>query len=162
MNNELNYNILIDKAMRDIVKYALKKAQKIRDENLCFLFTINTKNKNVVLPNYIKEQYPDKITIILQHQFSNLEVKNSSFSVDLCFGGKKEHIVVPFSSLLVFSDKLAGMELNFSYYGSVFVYEDDYEDNFIEEYCYYEEENAANNNFEKNNLINFEDLRRRK
>ena len=149
MNNELDYNILIDKAMRDIVRLALKKVQKINNENFCFLFTINTRNKNVVLPDYIKKQYPDEITIILQHQFSNLIVKNSSFSVDLSFAGKLEHIVIPFSSLIVFSDKLSGIELNFNYCEeNIFIYdeEDDYD-----EY-----------NYGNGELINFEDIRRKR
>lgn len=150
MNGDLDYNILIDKAMRDIVKLALKKVQKINNENFCFLFTINTKNKNVVLPDYIKKQYPDEITIILQHQFSNLIVKNSSFSVDLSFAGKLERIVIPFSSLIVFSDKLAGIELNFNYYEeNIFIYDED--DDYYDEYDY-----------ENGELINFEDLRKKR
>ena len=147
--SNLDYDVLIDKAMRDIVKLALKKAQKIKDDNFCFLFVINTKNKNVVLPDYIKKQYPEEITLILQHQFSNLDVKTSNFSVDLSFSGKVERVVIPFSSLLMFSDKMAGIELNFNYFSDeLFIYEEDYDEDFIQE------EN-------KNNLINFNDLRRK-
>ena len=152
MNSDLDYNILIDKAMRDIVKLALKKVQKINNENFCFLFTINTKNKNVILPDYIKKQYPEEITIILQHQFSSLIVKNSNFSVDLSFAGKLEHVVVPFSSITFFSDKMAGIELNFNYYEeNIFIYNDEDEE---ESYNEYESENGK--------LINFEDIRRKK
>ena len=147
--SNLGYDILIDKAMRDIVKLALKKAQKIKDDNFCFLFVINTKNKNVVLPDYIKKQYPEEITLILQHQFSNLDVKTSNFSVDLSFSGIVERVVIPYSSLLMFSDKMAGIELNFNYFSDeLFIYEEDYDEDFIQE------EN-------KNNLINFNDLRRK-
>lgn len=144
--SNLDYDILIDKAMRDIVKFALKKAQKIKDDNFCFLFVINTKHKNVVLPDYIKKQYPEEITLILQHQFSNLDVKTSNFSVDLSFSGKIERVVIPFASLLMFSDKMAGIELNFNY--------------SEEEFFYYQEEYEELESNE-NNLINFNDLRRK-
>ena len=152
MSNELDYNILIDKAMRDIVRLALRKAQKITNENFCFLFTIDTTNKGVVLPDYIKRQYPEEITLVLQHQFSNLNVKSSNFSVDLSFAGKVEHVVIPFSSLLVFSDKIAGIELNFNPFedDDLFFYEDDF---FEGEYP---------DNTKNGELINFEDLRRNK
>ncbi len=155
MNTELDYNILIEKAMRNVVKLALKKAQKIKDDNLCFLFVVNTKHKKVVMPDYIKRQYPEEITLILQHQFANLDVSNNYFSVDLSFSGRIEKIIIPFNAILVFTDQKAGIELRF-----------DIIDNgeFDTEYDYeYEplniEHNSANINIDySDNLINFKDL----
>lgn len=159
--NNVDYNALIDKAMRYIVKLALQKVQKIKDENLCFLFTINTQNSGVVLPDYIKKAYPREITLILQHQFSNLTVKNSSFSVDLSFSGRIEHIIVPFSSLITFSDKVAGIELNFNGCGGVYLIEDDdcFEDEELFNYLYNRAQEANNNVDTKNNIISFSDLK---
>ena len=36
----------------------------------------------------LRAQHPDTITIVLQHQFADLEVRDDSFSVTLFFGGK--------------------------------------------------------------------------
>lgn len=158
--NELDYNVLIDKAMREIVKLALKKAQKITNENFCFLFVINTKDPKVILPKYVKKEYPEEITLILQHQFSNLNVKNNDFSVDLSFGGNLEHITIPFSSLIMFSDKMAGIELSFFTSEEVYLIEqDNITDNDI--YSYVVDEEANNNIDINNNIINFNDLKRR-
>lgn len=155
-NLELNYNILIEKAMRDVIKYALKKAQKIKNENFSFVFTINTKHKNVILPNYIKKQYPNEITLILQHQFSNLNVKNNSFSVNLTFNGKSEEVVIPFNSILFFFDQVAGIELKFNNDNNV-EFVEDYDD-FYDLIDYTEE---ANNNIDiNNNLIKFVDFKK--
>lgn len=113
MNTELDYNILIEKAMRNVAKLALKKAQKIKNDNLCFLFVVNTKHKKIIMPDYLKKQYPEEITLILQHQFANLDVGNNYFSVDLSFSGRIEKIVIPFNAILVFTDQKAGIELRF-------------------------------------------------
>ena len=159
--NELDYNALIDKAMRYIVKLALQKVQKITDDNLCFLFTINTKNSGVVLPDYIKKAYPEEITLILQHQFSNLTVKNNNFSVDLSFSGKVEHVVIPFSSLISFTDKIAGINLSFNSYDNVYLIEDDdtFEDAELFDYLYNKAQEANNNVDTTSNVINFNDLK---
>lgn len=159
--NELDYNALIDKAMRYIVKLALQKVQKITDDNLCFLFTINTKNSGVVLPDYIKKAYPEEITLILQHQFSNLTVKNNNFSVDLSFSGKVEHVVIPFSSLISFTDKIAGINLSFNSYDNVYLIEDDdtFENAELFDYLYNKTQEANNNVDTTSNVISFNDLK---
>ncbi|MDR1499196.1 MAG: ClpXP protease specificity-enhancing factor SspB [Rickettsiales bacterium] len=158
---DLDYNELIEKAMRNVVKFALKKAQKIKDRNLCFLFVVNTKNKHVVLPNYIKKQYPKEITLVLQHQFSNLNVKNSSFSVDLSFNGKIENVVIPFSSLIAFLDQVMGIELRFNFGedDDLFFSDDDECDDDL----FFSDDGEANNNADiRNNVIDFIDFKNRK
>lgn len=157
MKTELDYNILIEKAMRNVAKLALKKAQKIKDENLCFLFVINTKHKKVVMPDYIKRQYPEEITLILQHQFSNLNVNNNYFSVDLSFSGRIEKIIIPFNAILVFTDQKAGIELRFDIIDNGEL-DDDYDDYSYEIPDF--EYNSANVNIDyNNNLINFKDIK---
>jgi hypothetical protein len=154
---ELDYNILIERAMRDVVKFALKKVQKIHDRNFCFMFIVNTKNKRVRLPDFVKKQYPEEITLILQHQFSNLNVKNTSFSVDLSFNGKIENVIIPFDSINVFSDQIAGIELRFNFSDEDIDAFDDYDDDYEET----QPKTEANNNADySNNLIKFSDLKR--
>lgn len=158
MNTELNYNILIEKAMRNVAKLALKKAQKIKDQNLCFLFVVNTKHNGIVLPNYIKKQYPEEITLVLQHQFANLSVEGNYFSVDLSFNGKIEKIIIPFSSLIVFSDQKAGIELRFDLAKDFELIEDEV---YTYEMEMNTEETSANINVDfSNNLINFRDIQK--
>lgn len=151
--NSINYNILIEKAMRDVIKYALKKVQKENlSKNYCFMFQINTKHKGLVLPIYVKKHYPEEITLILQHQFENLEVKNNSFSVNLSFSGNIENVVIPFGSILLFSDQEAGLELRFDNYREYSIIEEFEEFDDIEL-------TEANNNSASNNLIHFNALK---
>lgn len=145
--------------MRNVAKLALKKAQKIKDQNLCFLFVVNTKHKGIVLPKYIKKQYPEEITLVLQHQFANLNVEGNYFSVDLSFNGKIEKIVIPFSSLIVFSDQKAGIELRFDLAKDFELIEDEVYTYEIETDI---DETSANINVDfSNNLINFRDIQKR-
>ncbi|MBR2141204.1 MAG: hypothetical protein IJ853_02510 [Rickettsiales bacterium] len=163
-NSKINYSDLIDKALRYTVKLALKKAEKMKGENFCFFLVVNTEAEGVVLPNYVKKEYPEQITLILQHQFSNLSVKNNGFSVDLSFGGKIENVVIPFDSLIVFSDETAGIRLNFNYAskdleGVCLVDEGEIED--LYSYLFSDEEANVNVDL-NNNLINFNDLKKRR
>jgi hypothetical protein len=152
---ELNYNVLIERAMRNVVKFALKEVQKVRDGDFCFLFIVNTKNKRVKLPDFVKKQYPKEVTLILQHQFSNLNVKGSSFSVDLNFNGKTENVVIPFNSINIFSDQITGIELRFNFNEDLEAF-DDYDGEYEE----VEYKTEANNNVDySNNLIKFSDLK---
>ena len=159
MNIELDYNILIEKAMRNVTKLALKKAQKINGDNLCFLFVVNTKHRKVIMPDYLKKQYPEEITLILQHQFASLDVSNNYFSVDLSFNGRIEKIVVPFNAILVFIDQKAGIELRFDVVDSAELDIDYSYDCEVVDVDY----DSANINVDyNNNLINFKDIQGRK
>ena len=75
MINEIDYDSLIKKALKNVVKDALKFAQKNGADNNHFYITFRTDARGVELPPLLKEQYPKSMTIVLQHQFENLDVK---------------------------------------------------------------------------------------
>ena len=58
-------------------------------------------------------QYPEEMTVILQHQFWDLTVSEDRFEVGLSFGGIPERLVVPFSSIKSFFDPSAQFGLQF-------------------------------------------------
>ncbi|MDR1495298.1 MAG: ClpXP protease specificity-enhancing factor SspB [Rickettsiales bacterium] len=159
MRTGLDYGILVEKAFRGMIRAALRKAQNMVGENLCFLMVIDTRHKGITIPKYLKKQYPNSITLILQHQFANLRVQSNCFSVELNFGGKLEEVSVPFGAILAFSDRTSGMELVFDMLqadsgsndcGYLYSFGLDYE------------ERAANVDIDfKNNIIEFEDIRKR-
>jgi hypothetical protein len=67
----------------------------------------------VVVPAAVKRNYPGEMTIVLQHQFWNLEVDQDVFRVDLRFGGTMSRIAVPFSALTAFADPSTELALRF-------------------------------------------------
>ena len=61
----------------------------------------------------LRAQYPDEMTIILQHQFWDLKVSEDEFEVGLSFGGVPEHLTVPFDAINGFFDPSVQFGLQF-------------------------------------------------
>lgn len=112
--NEINYDKLINNNLLGVVKDALKIAsvQGLPGENH-FYITFKTNAPNVELPRMLQIQYPENMTIVLQHQFSDLVVTDDKFSVTLVFGGVPYTLVIPFASITYFADPYAKFGLSF-------------------------------------------------
>lgn len=114
-NDFLNYHQMLDNALLSVVKNALKQVAMY---GLCgehyFYITFKTDAKGVVVPDFLLKQYPDTLTIVLQHEFSNLSVSDSGFGVTLSFNNYNYHIIVPFNSIIVFNDPSVDFSLSFN------------------------------------------------
>lgn len=111
---EIDYDKLINKHLLGVVHDALEIASKngLPSQNHFYL-TFKTSDEGVQIPKLLKTQYPQSMTIVLQHQFSNLVVTDENFSVELVFGGVPYTLVVPFSSIIYFADPFAKFGLSF-------------------------------------------------
>jgi len=69
-----------------------------------FKITFNTVAPGVRLSDRMRAQYPEAMTIILQHQFWDLHVDETGFEVGLSFGGVPERLAVPFEAVTAFFD----------------------------------------------------------
>jgi len=112
--SEINYDKLINANLLGVVRDALKIAaeQGLPGENH-FYITFKTNFKGVKIPKMLQIQYPENMTIVLQHQFSDLYVSDSKFSVILVFGGVPYTLVVPFAAITYFADPYAKFGLSF-------------------------------------------------
>jgi len=110
----MNYLQLLQKALRLVVKSVLEDVQKagLQGENH-FYITFKTNFPGVFMPVFLREQYPSHMTIVLQHEFWNLVVSESGFSVDLYFSDKLEHLEIPFNSIMRFEDPSEAFNLDF-------------------------------------------------
>ena len=115
--SEINYDKLIEKSLKQVVVEALKIAenQGLPGENH-FYITFKTNHPLTIVPQDLSIQYPETMTIVLQHQYSNLIVSSDSFSVELSFGGKLQLLVIPFDAITYFADPYAKFGLSFSFY----------------------------------------------
>ena len=113
--SEINYDELINNHLLGVVRDALKIAelQGLPGENH-FYITFRTNFSGVEIPNMLKVQYPENMTIVLQHQFSDLHVDDEKFSVVLTFGGVPSRLIIPFASISYFADPYARFALSFS------------------------------------------------
>ncbi len=125
--SEINYDKLIEKSLKGVVIEALKIAelQGLPGENH-FYITFKTDYPGTSIPHNLKIQYPESMTIVLQHQYENLTVNKDAFSVDLSFGGRMQTLLIPFDSITYFADPYAKFGLSFSFYenGDVHALED--------------------------------------
>ncbi len=112
---EINYDKLIEKSLKNVVVEALKIAQRqgLPGENH-FYITFKTNHPQTQISDYLKHQYPEEMTIVLQHQFANLRVESTLFSVDLSFGGIQQNLVIPFEAITYFADPFAKFGLSFA------------------------------------------------
>jgi len=69
---------------------------------------------NTKISRYISNQFPNEITIVLQHQYENLVVFDDKLSVNLSFNNIPETIIVPFSAITKFSDPFMNFNVEFA------------------------------------------------
>lgn len=116
----LDYPQLIETALRGVVHGVLRK---ISDEGLPgehhLLLTFRTQHPDVGLPPVLAAQYPEEMTIVLQHQFRDLLVTDDMFSVYLRFSGVEHGVSVPFGALTEFADPAANFRLQFRHFSEV-------------------------------------------
>jgi hypothetical protein len=101
----IGYQALTDAALRGVVRDALRRIEKqglIGSHH--FYLTFKTKFPGVDIPDFLSEQYPDEMTIILQHQFWGLKITEELFEVTLTFKKLPATLVVPFAALTAFFD----------------------------------------------------------
>lgn len=114
-NKLINYDELVDSALRSVVKIVLNTLEKnepIGDHH--FFITFQTKHKNVKIPNSFMENHPKTMTIVLQHQYWDLEVGENKFSVKLSFNGKQEKLSIGYDAITQFTDPSTDFSLQFT------------------------------------------------
>lgn len=108
------YDVLIERSLRSVIKEVLLDvAENGLPGDHHFYVTLSTTHPGVVLPSYLKQQYPQSITIVLQHQFEGLSVSDSFFEVWLTFRSAPERVVIPFGAITDFTDPEAQFRLQF-------------------------------------------------
>lgn len=102
---DIDYKKIISRHMLGVVSDVLKMTQEHGlIGNNYFYITFKTNYPGVVVPDVLKANYPQEVTIVLQHQFSELKVFDDSFSVVLVFSGVPHKLTIPFGSLIYFAD----------------------------------------------------------
>jgi hypothetical protein len=103
--HHIRYDLLAQQALREVVRTVLADvAKKGLPGEHHFKITFNTTAPGVRLSDRLRAQYPETMTIILQHQFWDLAVTERAFEVGLSFGGIGELLAVPFDSIVAFYD----------------------------------------------------------
>jgi len=110
----MRYDVLAQHALRSVVKLALQRV--VRDGlpgEHHFFISFDTNYRGAAVSKRIKAKYPDEMTVVLQHQFKNLNVFDRYFEVELSFDNIPERLVIPFASIKGFFDPTVQFGLQF-------------------------------------------------
>ena len=112
---ELDYDYLTQKALRRVIVDCLKITADLGDApgEHHFYIEFLTEAPGVIMPDHLKTDYPERMTIVLQHQFENLEVTDEHFSVSLSFKGKPADLKIPLDAITSFFDPSVEFGLRF-------------------------------------------------
>jgi uncharacterized protein len=112
--DHIRYDVLARDALRGVLRRVLSDAAThgLPGEHHFFI-TFLSSAEGVKLSPRLLAQYPEEMTIILQHQFWDLIVTDDRFEVGLSFGGVPERLVVPFSAIKSFFDPSVQFGLQF-------------------------------------------------
>lgn len=112
--DHIRYDVLARDALRGVLRRVLTDAAEhgLPGEHHFFITFVSTAD-GVKLSPRLLAQYPEEMTIILQHQFWDLVVTEDRFEVGLSFGGIPERLVVPFAAIRSFLDPSVQFGLQF-------------------------------------------------
>jgi len=112
----LPYDQWTEEALRQVVARAVSyaAANGLPGQHH-FYITFRTDHPGVVIPPRLRAQYPQEMTIVLQHQFWDLRVDEEAglISVGLSFGGVASTLVIPLAALTAFADPQVRYGLRF-------------------------------------------------
>ena len=112
----LPYEAWTQNALRQVVARAVAYAgaHGLPGEHHFYL-TFRTDHPGVVIPPRLRAQYPQEMTIVLQHQFWDLKVDEEAglISVGLSFGGAPASLVIPLEAVTAFADPAVRFGLGF-------------------------------------------------
>ena len=110
----LRYDLMIEAALRDVVRETVSTvAQNGLPGEHHFYITFLTKFPGVKIPDYLRKQYPDEMTIVLQYQFFGLKLEEDAIHVALSFNNVKENLIVPIDAITTFADPSVNFALQF-------------------------------------------------
>ena len=108
----IKYQKILDKNMLNVFIDILKN---IRDNGLSnnnhLYITFMTNHKNVELPNWLKQKYPQEMTIVVQYEYYDLKINNNNFSISLSFNDIKTNLKIDYNAIISFADPSANFGL---------------------------------------------------
>jgi len=101
----IDYGQRINIAILSVIKDILNDLSESKiSSSHCFYITFKTGYPSVKISKTLLKEYPKEMTIVLQNQYWDLDIRKNDFSVTLAFNKKKETLFIPFQSIVKFYD----------------------------------------------------------
>jgi hypothetical protein len=116
---QIDYASLVEKALLRVVHDVLAM---VAEEGLPgrhhLYITFRSDHPGVVMEDALRARYPTEMTIVLQHEFWELEVDDERFAITLRFSGQPQRLEIPLEALTVFADPSVEFGLQFGRAGA--------------------------------------------
>jgi len=114
MARQIDYGNLMHRALRSLIQEVL---QDVADHGLPgahhFFITFDTTHPDAKLADWLRDRYPQEMTVVMQHWFDNLVVDDEGFGITLNFGDMPEPLYIPFDAVRTFVDPSVEFGLRF-------------------------------------------------
>ncbi|AWX92693.1 hypothetical protein DPM13_04475 [Paracoccus mutanolyticus] len=114
MARGIDYGGMMHRAMQRLIADVLDAvAREGLPGDHHFFITFDTRDPDVEMADWLRERYPEEMTIVIQHWFDSLEVRPEGFAITLNFGDSPEPLYIPFDALRTFVDPSVEFGLRF-------------------------------------------------
>ena len=114
MARDIDYGNLMHKAMRGLIRDVLDDvaANGLPGQHHFFI-TFDTTHPDAELADWLSDRYPGEMTVVMQHWFDDLDVRDDGFSVSLNFCEQPERLYIPYDAIRTFVDPSVEFGLRF-------------------------------------------------
>ena len=114
MTKSIDYGTLMHRAMRGLIHDVLDQVARdgLPGEHHFFI-TFDTRQPGANLADWLRERYPEEMTVVMQHWYDDLDVDDAGFGITLNFGDQPERIYIPFDAIRTFVDPSVEFGLRF-------------------------------------------------
>jgi hypothetical protein len=114
MSRTIEYGNLMHRAMRGLIQEVLEDVQVNGLPGAHhFFITFDTNHPDAALADWLKQRYPNEMTVVMQRWYDNLEVSDQGFGIMLNFGDAPESLYVPYDAIKMFVDPSVEFGLRF-------------------------------------------------
>ena len=108
----LDYGALMDQALRTVIARIVAQVAEhgLPDGHSLY---ITFPSGEAEMPEWLRQEHPESLSIVLQHEYDNLAADGEQFTVDLSFRNRPARLQVPFRAITVFADPQAQFGLRF-------------------------------------------------
>ncbi len=133
MSKTIDYGNLMHRAMRGLILEVLRGVERhgLPGEHHFFI-TFDTRHPLAQLADWLRERYPEEMTVVMQHWYDALSVNDDGFAITLNFGDNPEPLYIPFDAIRTFVDPSVEFGLRFETQDSDDDEEDEDEDDTAE------------------------------